>query len=94
MIIDCAKRMAELFRRLPMLTGFTVQESATLTADREAAPLDAELSLADVCVHALPGLQATPAFHAEIAAAILEVLEKHPGAREVVRGNTFARAFH
>jgi hypothetical protein len=93
-IADCATRMAELFGRLPMLTGFTVQESATLTAEREAVRLDAELSLADVSVQAWSGLQATPELHAEIAAAILEMLEQHPRAREILRGYTFARTFH
>jgi phospholipase/lecithinase/hemolysin len=94
MIVDCATRMAELFSQLPMLTGFTVQESATLTADRAMAALDAQLSLADVSVEAWPGLHPGPELHAEIASAILEVIKEHPDAREFFRGSTFARAFH
>jgi hypothetical protein len=94
MVVDCAVRMAALFQRLPMLIGFTVQESATLSADRELAQLDEELSVADVTVHPWPGLQGTPELHAEIATAVLDVLAEHPGAREVLRGYTFARAFH
>jgi hypothetical protein len=94
MIVDCATRMAALFQRLPMLVGFTVQERATLTAERESAPLDEELSVADVSVRAWPGLQGTPELHAEIAAAVLDMLEEHPGARELFRGYTVARAFH
>jgi len=94
LIIDCATRLAALFGRLPMLVGFTVQDSGTLSADRVTVPLDGELFLADVCVQALPGLEPSAELNAEIAATILEVLEDHPGAREVLRGYTFARAFH
>jgi hypothetical protein len=94
MMVDCATRMAALFGRLPSLIGFTVQDSATLTADREPAPVDDELSLADVSVHTWPGFVPSPQLRAEIAAAILDVLEEHPGAREFLRGYTFARAFH
>lgn len=79
MLVDCAARMTELFWRLPMLIGFT---------------LDAKLGLADVAVQAWPGFQAAPKLHAEIAAAILEVLEEHPDALELLPGCTFARAFH
>ena len=94
MIVDCATRMAALFRRLPMLIGFTVQESASVAPGRVRAPLDEELSLADVSVDAWPGLQPAPELDAEIAAAIVEVLDEHPGARELFRGYTYARAFH
>jgi hypothetical protein len=94
MIVDCGRRMAALFRRLPMLIGFTVRESATLAADRQLAALDTELSLADVAVQAWPGFHATAELHAEIAREILEVFEEYPGARELFRGYTFARAFH
>jgi hypothetical protein len=94
LILDCATRMAALFRRLPMLIGFTVQESASLPADRVTAPLDGELSLADVSVEAWPGVQPSPELQAAIAATILEMLEEHPGAREFLCGYTYARAYH
>ena len=92
--VACAARMAALFRRLPILVGFTVQENATLSGEREIAPLDEELSLADVTVRDWPGLHPTTELYAEIRDALVEVLEEHPDAREVFRGCTFARAFH
>lgn len=94
MIVDCATRMAALFRRLPMLIGFTVQESASLAPERVSALLGTELTLADVCLDAWPGVQPTPELLAEIVLTILEMLKDHPGAREFLRGYTYARAFH
>jgi hypothetical protein len=87
-------RMPALFRRLPMLSGFSVQDADTLAEDRDLVPLDADLCIADVSVHAWPGLQATPAVCEEIVSEILELLEEHPEVRELLRGYTFARAFH
>jgi hypothetical protein len=45
-------------------------------------------------VHAWPGLQATPAVCEEIVQTLLELLDEHPAARELLRGYTFARTFH
>jgi hypothetical protein len=87
-------RMAALFRRLPVLSGFSVQDPATLAQDRNLAPLDADLCIADVTVHPWPGLQATTAMCDEIVQEMLELLEEHPEVRELLRGYTFARAFH
>jgi hypothetical protein len=94
MIVALVTRVAALFTRLPMLTGFSVQDGTTLSADRNAAPLVADLCIADVSVHAWPGLQATPLVCAEIVQAMLELLEEHPRAVELLRGYTFARTFH
>jgi hypothetical protein len=94
MIVDLVTRITALFARLPMLSGFSVQDRSTLTAEREAAPLDIELSIADVSVHTWPGFPSTGGVAAEIVAALLELLEEHPAARGLLRGYTFARVFH
>jgi hypothetical protein len=94
MIVDVATRIAALFAQLPMLSGFSVQDRATLTADRNAASLVEDLCIADVAVHVWPGLQATPLVYGEIVQAMLELLEEHPGAHHLLRGCTFARTFH
>jgi hypothetical protein len=52
-----------------MLSGFSVQDRATLTRDRNMASLDGDLCM-------------------------LELLDEHPEARELLRGYTFARTFH
>jgi hypothetical protein len=94
MIVDFVTRISALFARLPVLSGFSVQDRTTLTAEREAVPLDAELSIADVSVHTWPGFPSTAGVPAEIVAALLDLLDEHPAARRLLRGYTFARVFH
>src|SRR5467141_2840861 len=48
--VHTALRVAALFAQLPMLSGFSVQERATLTVDRGMAPLHGDLCVADVSV--------------------------------------------
>jgi hypothetical protein len=92
--VHTALRVTELFAQLPMLSGFSVQDRATLTSDRDMAPLHGDLCIADVSVDPWTGFQATPLLGAEIAQALLELLEEHPEAGELLRGHTFARTFH
>jgi hypothetical protein len=70
--------LAALFRRLAMLSGFSVQDPAMLDPDRDVAPVDADLCIADVTLHPWPGLQAGPAVCEEIVSEMLELLEEHP----------------
>lgn len=91
---DVAARIAALFVELPMLTGFSVQDSASLPRDRNHARLGTELCIADVSVDAWPGWQAGPSVHDEIAQTLLELLSEHPESYAVLRGQTFARTFH
>ena len=93
-LADVSAHVAALFVRFPMLTGFSVQDSAIVTRERGAAPLAEDLCVADVAVDAWPGLQAGPAVRDEIVATLLDLLDKHPDSREVLRGHTFARTFH
>ncbi len=91
---DLAARVHALFAHYPMLAGFSVQDEADLGEDREAAPLEDGLALADVAVNAWPGYQASETLHEEIAEAILELLNERPEAGELLRGRTFARTRH
>ena len=92
--VHTALRVAALFAQLPMLSGFSVQDRATVTGDRGTAPLDGDLCVADVSVDPWTGFQAPPVLCAEIAQAMRELLEEHPEACELLRGHTFARTFH
>jgi hypothetical protein len=93
MILDILSHLEALFARLPGLVGFSVLERRKLAAHREAARLDAELSVADVAVHFWPGFEhAAPG--QEIVAALVGLLDEHPSARALLRGYTFARTFH
>ena len=71
--------IVDLFRRLPFLLGFTVQER------------NAELCVADVAVLSWSGLEAGTEVYNEIARALGELVEERPCARELLRGRTFAR---
>lgn len=93
MLVRFVDELTGLFARLPALIGFSVLDRATLTAGREAARLDAELSVADVSVDAWPGVHSN-APGTEIAAALAGLLQEHPSARAVLRGFSFARTFH
>jgi len=93
-LADVSQRIAELFVDLPMLTGFSVQERASLSRDRNNAPLAGELCIADVSVDAWPGWQAGPAVHDAITQTLLELLNEHPESYDALRGQTFARTFH
>jgi hypothetical protein len=93
MVVRLLVHISSIFERLPALVGFSVQERVTLSAGREAARLDAELSVADVSLNTWPG-ESAPAPGEEIAAALAELLEGHPAARKLLRGFTFARALH
>ena len=88
-----AARLERLFTLVPDLIGFSVLERASLSAGREDARLDAELSVADVAVRAWPG--AYPAEPAEeIAAELRELIAENPSTRAFLRGFAFARTFH
>ena len=69
-----------LFRRLPSLVGFSVQE------------VQRELVLADVETD--PWRAQPRELCGEIAATILELMDEEPAAREVLVGRTFARTLH
>ena len=71
-------RVREVFERLPLLLGFS---------------LDAELYLCDLEVRTWPGGDCSDAVYGEIGAAIAELLAEaeDQGAEALLRGRTFAR---
>jgi hypothetical protein len=68
-----------LFRRLPMLSGFSLRH---------------DLEFADVAIHAWPGYNAGAEFYQELVEVLAELAEERPDAVELLRGRTFARAVH
>jgi len=83
-----------LFRRWPALCGFSVQEARTLSAEREAGPLEGELCLADLSLAPWAGPGECARLSGEIGVALLDLLDECPEARELLRGRTFARTLH
>ena len=68
-----------LFRRLPMLSGFSLRH---------------DLEFADVAVHTWPGYSAGADFYQELVQALADLAEERPDAVELLRGRTFARSLH
>lgn len=68
-----------LFRRLPTLSGFALRQ---------------DLEFADVAVQTWPGYTVGADFYQELVEALAELAEERPDAVELLRGRTFARAFH
>jgi hypothetical protein len=73
------EHIAELFRRMPMLTGFAVRD---------------DFELDDVSVYTWPGYSAGEEFYQALVDALAELAEERPEAAKLLRGRTFARAFH
>lgn len=73
------KHLADLFRRLPMLTGFTLRE---------------DLEVSDVAVHSWPCYVAGEELYKDLMVALTDLAEERPDAIELLRGRTFARAIH
>ena len=72
------ERMASLFDRLPMLSGFCVQD---------------DLSVAEVAVDTWPGWNASAQLIEEIGRLLQDLVDERPDAVELLRGRTFARSF-
>jgi len=73
------KHLADLFRRLPTLAGFTLRE---------------DLEVTDVAVHSWPGYVAGEELYKDLMVALTDLAEERPEAVELLRGRTFARALH
>jgi hypothetical protein len=74
-----ARRVAELFRRLPMLSGFWLRP---------------DLEGVDVSIHSWPGYVAGEDVYEEVRQSLVDLAEERPEALQVMRGRTFARAVH
>lgn len=68
-----------LFRRVPMLCGFALRE---------------DLEVTDISVYTWPGYTAGEDLYRDLMSSLAELAEERPEAIEVIRGRTFARAFH
>jgi hypothetical protein len=73
------KHLADLFRRLPMLAGFTLRD---------------DLEVTDVAIHSWPGYVAGEELYKDLMVALSDLAEERPDAVELLRGRTFARAVH
>ena len=68
-----------LFERMPMLCGFALRE---------------DLEVTDISVYTWPGYTAGEDLYRDLMAALVDLAEERPEAVHLLRGRTFARAFH
>lgn len=73
------KHVAELFRRMPMLCGFSMREN---------------LEIDDVAVFTWPGHTVGAELYKDLIQTLADLAEERPDAVKLLRGRTFARAIH
>jgi hypothetical protein len=74
-----ARHASELFKRLPMLSGFWLRS---------------DLEVADLSVFTWPGYTAGPDLYDEVTESLVQLAEEFPEAVQLMRGRTFARTVH
>src|SRR5574341_290079 len=84
---EIAAAVDALFRRLPYLVGFSVQDAQTFSNDRAASQLERELVLADIATNSWPA-KPNEVF-GEIAVTLLDLLDEEPAVRPLLVGRTF-----
>ena len=80
---DLEAGIGALFRRRPALCGFHVRDAA-----------HERLCVTEVCVYPVRFAGAPGELCDEIEATLLGLIEESPDSRGLLRGRTFARAFH
>jgi hypothetical protein len=79
--MEIAVVLKDLFRRMPSVVGFSVEEV-----------LERELVVANLETHLWP--ERSQELFAEVTVALLDLVDKEPAARELLVGRTFARTLH
>lgn len=69
-------RIGALFRRIPMLCGFSLQE---------------DLQPTEIAIHSWPGHVAGEELYDDIIVTVAEVITERPDAADLLRHRTFAR---
>jgi hypothetical protein len=68
-----------IFQRMPMLSGFSLRD---------------DLEVTDIAISTWPAHTAEQGLYEDLLQALADLAEERPDAVEVLRGRTFARAFH
>ena len=91
---DLTAGINALFRRCPTLCGFSVRDAANLSRDGLAVQHPGALIVTEVSDYPASGLVAPEELCLEIVAALAELIDERPEARELLRERAFARVFH
>lgn len=73
------RHVLALFRRMPLLCGFALRH---------------DLEVTDIAVYTWPGYTAGEELYRDLMSSLAELADERPEAIELIRGRTFARAFH
>ena len=71
--------IAAIFERMPLLSGFTLR---------------ADLEVTDIEISTWPGYSPGQELYENLMQALADLADKSPDTVELLRGRTFARAFH
>ncbi len=74
-----ARHVHELFKRLPMLSGFWLRS---------------DLKVAELSIFTWSGYSAGRDLYEEVMQSLVDLAEEHPEAVQLMRARTFARAVH
>ena len=74
-----ARRIEELFHRLPMLSGFCLRP---------------DLEVTELSIFTWPGYTAGRDLYEEVMQSLVELADERPDAVQLMSGRTFARAVH
>ena len=91
---DLAARIDRLFDRCPHLHGFTVLDRSLVPGGARVAALERGLFVAGIGIYPEVAPEQCERIYDEISVALLDFMLQRPEARDVLRGRTFARAFH
>ena len=91
---DVETRLRAVFKRLPELHRFVIQDKAGLPDHVDRQSLSGELFITQITLYPRRGTKQYDEVYADIARAITQVVAELPHALDVLRGKTFVRALH
>ena len=91
---DVEARLRAVFRRLPELHRFVIQDKAGLPDHVDRQNLAGELFITQITLYPRRGTKQYDEVYADIARAITQLVAELPEALQLLRGKTFVRALH
>jgi hypothetical protein len=91
---DLETRLRALFIRCPTLCGFSVRDREGLAREGLAIAHASDLYVTEVSVFPFSCLEAPREISAEIAKALVQLIDERPEASGLLRERAFARRFH
>lgn len=93
-VSDVETRLRAVFRRLPELHRFVIQDKAGLADHVDRQNLSGELFITQITLYPRRGTKQYDEVYADIARAITQLVAELPEALQLLRGKAFVRALH